>query len=153
MSSDQKRVILQVVLGIVIVVLTYVLYVSITAPYEEIRAEQRRTERVRDRMNLTREALIDYRNRQGRFPNTLDSLAMFIRQTPEMRVEIDSLSEMSNFAADSLLQSPTTGNPFEYATSPDTARVDIYRLRAPDSEDQIGTLELDPTQVNTASWE
>lgn len=153
MSSDQKRVILQVVLGIVIVVLAYVLYVSITAPYEQIRAEQRMTERVRERMRLTSDALITYRDQRGRFPNTLDSLATFVSQNPDLRSELDSTSNIENFAVDSLLQSPRTGKTFQYETSPDTARVDIYRLRDPDSQDQIGTLELDVTRVNAANWE
>lgn len=153
LSSQQKRVGLQVILGIVIVVLAYVLYVSITAPYEAIRAQERATERVRQRMDLTRTALIRYRNQRNRFPNTLDSLAMFVSQNQPLRAELDSLSGIENFAPDSLLQSPRTGSAFEYETSPDTARVDIYRLRAPDSQDQIGTLELDVTQVNAASWE
>lgn len=155
MSSDTKRVALQVILGIVIVVLAYVLYVSITAPYEEIRAQERLTQRVRQRMDLTRTALIRYRDQRGRFPGTLDSLVMFVEQTPEVRAELDSLARqrgMSNFAPDSLTQSPRSGEAFEYAIN-DTSRVSIYRLRAPGSEDQIGTLEPDITQVNVASWE
>ena len=152
MSSDQKRVALQVVLGIVIVVLAYVLYVSITAPYEAIRAQERMTERVRHRMDLTRTALIRYRDEHGRFPATLDSLRMFVEQNKSLRAELDSLATVENFAPDSLLQSPRTGKQFEYAIN-DTARVPIYRLRDPDSQDQVGTLEPDVTQVNAASWE
>ena len=152
-SSDQKRVILQVVLGIVIVVLAYVLYVSITAPYEQIRAEQRMTERVRARMRLVGDALISYRDQQGRFPNTLDSLRTFVAQNQQLRNNLSSEAEIQDFAPDSLLQSPRTGEPFQYETSPDSARVDIYRLRDPDSQDQIGTLDLDVTRVNAANWE
>ena len=153
MSSDQKRVILQIVLGIVIVVLAYVLYVSITAPYERVRAQERMTERVRARMDLAREALIRYRDQQGRFPNTLDSLVTHVSQRPAMRSDLDSLSNVQNFAPDSLQQSPRTGSAFQYETSPDSARVDTYRLRDPDSDDQIGTLEMDVTRVNAANWE
>jgi type II secretory pathway pseudopilin PulG len=152
-SSDQKRVILQVVLGIVIVVLAYVLYVSITAPYEQIRAEQRMTERVRARMRLVSDALISYRDQQGRFPNTLDSLRTFVAQNQQLRNNLSSEAEIQDFAPDSLLQSPRTGEPFQYETSSDSARVDIYRLRDPDSQDQIGTLDLDVTRVNAANWE
>lgn len=152
LSSDQKRMGLQVILGIVIVVLTYVLYVSITAPYEEVLAQQRMTERTRQRMDLTRTALIRYREQQGRFPGTLDSLAMYVAQNEQLRAELDSLANIENFAPDSLLYSPRTGERFEYAIN-DTSRVKIYRLRDPNSEDQIGTLQPDVTQVNAASWE
>jgi hypothetical protein len=152
-SSDQKRVALQIFLFIVIVVLTYWLYVSITAPYEEIRAQEQRTERLRERMDLTATGLIRYRDRNARFPNTLDSLVTFVSRTPDVRAELDSTSGIQNFAADSLSQSPLTGNAFEYETSPDSARVDIYRLADPDSDAQIGSLELDPTQVNVPNWE
>ena len=152
MSGDTKRIALQIILGIVIVVLSYVLYVSITEPYQEVRAQQRMTERVRDRMNLTRTALIRYRDQHGRFPGTLDSLAMFVDQNPDLRAELDSTAGIQNFTPDSLLQSPRTGEPFEYALN-DTSAVKIYRLRAPGSDDQIGTLKPDVTMVNAANWE
>lgn len=152
MSGDTKRIALQVFLGVVIVVLSYVLYVSITGPYQKVRAQERMTERVRQRMDLTRTALIRYRDARGRFPGTLDSLGMFIEQTPGLRTELDSAAGIQNFAPDSLFQSPRTGAPFEYALN-DTSAVQIYRLRAPGSNDQIGTLEPDVTMLNAANWE
>lgn len=152
MSGDTKRIALQVFLGIVIVVLSYVLYVSITGPYQQVRAQERMTERVRKRMDLMRTALIRYRDARGRFPGTLDSLGMFIEQTPDLRTELDSASGIPNFTPDSLFQSPRTGEPFAYALN-DTSAVQIYRLRAPGSNDQIGTLEPDVTMLNAANWE
>lgn len=153
LSSQQKRVGLQIGLGLVIIVLCYVLYVSITGPYQEVLAQERETEQTRSRMGLARTALIRYREQTQRFPRTLDSLVMYVEQNQELRSELDSLYAGENFAPDSVIHSPRTGKEFQYQVSPDTARVDIYRLKDPDSEDQIGTTRLDVTEVNAASWE
>lgn len=145
------RIAIQIVLGIVIVGLAYWLYVSITEPWAVIERQEELTERTRERMEDVRTALIRYEERQGRFPGTLDSLQTWVQTDSTIQAHADSLFG-PDFNPDSLLYSPRTGNQFDYAVN-DTARVMMYRLRDPDSDDEIGTLEPDPTQLNAASWE
>lgn len=150
-SSQGLRVGIQVVLAIAIIALTYWLYVSITAPYNEIERQQELTELTRHRMDQVRTALVRYERLNETFPPTLDSLITWIKQDSLSMAKPDSIYG-ANFNPDSLPFSPRTGNRFEYAVS-DTGRVDTYLLKDPDSDDQIGTLEDDVTAVNAASWE
>ncbi len=150
-SSQGIRIGIQIVLAIVIVGLGYWLYVSITEPWKVVERQQELTERTRARMDNVRAALIRYEERQDRFPSTLDSLHMWVQTDSVIRAHADSLFG-SGFESDSLIFSPRTGKKFEYAVN-DTARVNIYRLKDPDSNDVIGTLEPDPTELNAASWE
>lgn len=145
------RIAIQVVLAIVIVGLAYWLYVSITEPWKVVERQEALTERTRERMDEIRTALIRYETEAGRFPGTLDSLQMWVQTDSALQVERDSVFG-EEFNPDSLIYSPRTGRQFEYAVN-DTARVNIYRLKDPDSDDVIGTLEPDPTQLNAASWE
>lgn len=145
------RIAIQIVLGIVIVALAYWLYVSITEPWAVVERQEELIERTRERMEDVRTALIRYEERQGRFPGTLDSLQTWVETDSIIQAHADSLFG-PDFDPDSLLYSPRTGSRFDYAVN-DTARVMMYRLRDPDSDDEIGTLEPDPTQLNAASWE
>lgn len=150
-NSQGIRVGIQIVLAIVIIGLAYWLYVSITEPWKVVERQQELTERTRDRMDEVRAALIRFEEREDRFPYSLDSLQIWIQTDSLMRLQADSLFG-SSFNADSLIYSPRTGKQFEYAVN-DTARVMMYRLKDPDSDDVIGTLEPDPTELNAASWE
>ena len=150
-SSQSIRVGIQVVLAIVIIGLAYWLYVSITEPWKAVERQEELTEATRERMDEVRAALIRYEERENRFPATLDSLQMWVRTDSIIQLHSDSLFG-SNFNPDSLIYSPRTGKKFEYAIN-DTARVMMYELRDPDSDDVIGTLEPDPTELNAASWE
>lgn len=152
MASRQSiRTGIQVVLAVIIVVLAYVLYESITEPYEQIQRQQMLTEQTRDRMADIRTALIRYEQQNENFPDSLQALVSFIRQDSSLRANQDSIfGEQLNL--DSLLYSPRTGKMFEYAVN-DTGRVETYLLQDPDSDDQIGTLSGDVTQTNAASWE
>lgn len=116
-----------------------------------VERQEELTRQTRDRMSDIRTALIRYEEVHGRFPGTLDSLQMWIQTDSLIRVKQDSLFG-PNFILDSLLFSPRTGRQFEYAIN-DTARVMMYELRDPDSDDRIGTLQPDPTELNAASWE
>ncbi|GIV59665.1 hypothetical protein GQ464_014170 [Rhodocaloribacter litoris] len=145
------RIALQVVLGIVILVLAYFLYVSITEPYQAVERQRELTRLTRERMDDVRQALVYYRQVNERFPRTLDSLVMFLKTDSLAQARTDSLfGEPVNF--DSLIYSPRTGKPFEYALN-DTSQVMIYLLKDPDSDDQIGSLIPDVTLLNAASWE
>lgn len=150
-SSQGIRVGIQIVLAIVIIGLAYWLYLSITEPWKVVERRQELTEQTRTRMDEVRMALIRFEEREDRFPYTLDSLQTWLQTDSLMRLQADSLFG-SNFNADSLIYSPRTGKQFEYAVN-DTARVMMYRLKDPDSDDVIGTLEPDPTALNAASWE
>ena len=150
-SSQAVNKAIQVILGIVIIGLGYFLYVSITEPYEAIERQQEITERTRARMQQVRTALTEYRADEGRYPQTLDSLQMFIRQDSLLSLKGDSIFG-AGFNVDSLVVSPRTGNRFEYAVN-DTSQVIIYLLQDPDSEDRIGSLTPDITLLNAASWQ
>jgi hypothetical protein len=154
MASDSRglRIGIQIVLGIIIVGLAYWLYISITEPYERVERQREMTQMTRDRMELVRTALIQYERREDRFPGTLDSLVMWVKQDSFIQANRDSLFE-EDFIADSLPLSPRSGEQFEYVAS-DTGRIDIYYLKDPNSEDYIGTTDPnDVTMLNAASWE
>lgn len=150
-SSQSIRTGIQVVLAIVIIVLSYVLYESITEPYERIERQQRLTELTRQRMSHIRTGLIQFSQRRDSFPDSLNVLVSFIRDDSVLMANQDSIfGEPINL--DSLLYSPRTGKRFQYTVN-DTGRVETYLLQDPDSDDQIGTLSGDVTQTNAASWE
>lgn len=144
------RIVLQIVLGVVIVVLAYYLYLSITEPYKAVKREQELTRLTRDRMSDIRTALIRYELLYDHYPPTLDSLVAWIRQDSFMMAKADSIFG-PGFNLDSLIYSPRDGK-FEYVVN-DTGRVEIYYLKDPASDDYIGSLEPDVTKLNAASWE
>lgn len=150
-SSRVVQTTLQGLLAIAIIGLTYFLYVSITAPYEAVERQKEVTELTRDRMDQVRAAMIEYQRRNGRYLSTLDSLVMWLNTDSSMVAETDSVFG-AGFMPDSLLFSPRTGNRFELAVN-DTSRTATYRIDDPDSDDYIGTLTGDVTQLNAASWE
>lgn len=150
-SSHSLRVGIQILLAVVIVGLSYWLYVSITKPWEAVEKREEMTRLTRARMDNIRTALIHYERKNRRFPLTLDSIQVYIRQDSLLSLKTDSIFGIG-FQVDSLLYSPRTGKAFEYAVN-DTARVKTYLLKDPDTDDQIGTLAPDPTRLNAASWE
>jgi hypothetical protein len=102
-------------------------------------------------MGDIRTALIRFERQNDSFPDSLDVLVDFIRQDSALMANQDSVFGRS-IDLDSLLFSPRTGKPFQYAVN-DTGRVETYLLQDPDSDDQIGTLSGDVTQTNAATWE
>jgi len=150
-SSRGVQTALQVVLAIAILGLTYFLYESITAPYEAVERQKEVTEMTRTRMNEVRSAMIEFQRANGRYVTTLDSLVLWLQTDSTMMASADSLFG-AGFMSDSLPFSPRTGNMFELAIN-DTSRTNTYRLSDPDSDDYIGTLSGDITELNAASWE
>jgi type II secretory pathway pseudopilin PulG len=150
-SSQGLRTGIQVVLAIIIIGLAYVLYQSITEPYDRIQRQQQLTEQTRQRMSAIRTALIEYERDSTTYPDSLELLLAHVQRDSALQVEYDSLLG-ANFTLDSLLYSPRTGSRFMYSVN-DTGRVETYLLEDPDSEDQIGTLSGDVTQTNSANWE
>jgi hypothetical protein len=151
MASGRQRLRagLQIVLAIAIVGLSYFLYRSITEPYEAIERQQQMTEMTRSRMADIRTGLIRFEQQNDSFPDSLAHLVRYIRE--DTTFQADSLFT-SVTTLDSLLYSPRTGNRFQYTVN-DTGRVETYLLQDPDSDDEIGTLQPDPTKTNAASWE
>lgn len=150
-SSKGLRIGIQVVLALIIVALSYWLYVSITEPYQVILREQRLTELTRQRMDHIRQAMIRFEADSSRYPATLDTLMMYVKTDSAIQADQEDLFG-PNFNPDSLIFSPRTGKRFELAVN-DTARVNTYLLEDPDSDDYIGTTAGDVTQLNAASWE
>lgn len=158
MNIEQRNQLLSIVFGIIILVLGYFLYQAIVEPYQEVLEREQMTERVRHRMSNVRDALNQYKNRQGEFPPTdggLDSLVQFVKSDSLMIAEGDSLFTAmppSTYTPDSLIFSPRPPHKrFTYALN-DTLRPQIYLLEDPDTEDKIGSLEQ-TTLLNAASWE
>ncbi len=146
-----------IVLGILIVVLAWFLYRSIVDPYQEVIEEREMVERERHRMELVRDVLVQYRNRQGNFPPTdggLDSLVTFLQSDSLMVASGDSLFAFmppSTYNPDSLIYSPRPPhNRFEYTLN-DTIRPRLYLLENPGSNDRIGDLER-TTLLNAPNW-
>ncbi len=131
--------------------LAYVLYISITEPYQVIERQKELTVLTRQRMDQVRTGLVLYERRNGHFPGSLDSLLIFVKMDSLLTIKADSIFGRG-FLADSMIYSPRTGKPFEYTLN-DTSRVHIYLLKDPDSKDQIGSLTGDVTLLNAASWE
>ena len=149
--SKQIRIGIQVVLVFLILGLSYYLYYSITEPFDRIERQQQVTEETRARMSNIRTALIDYERDSTSFPDSLLVLRAHIQNDSVLSTSQDSVFG-GPINLDSLFFSPRTGKQFQYTVN-DTGRVATYLLKDPDSEDQIGTLEPDPTRAHAASWE
>lgn len=152
------RTAIQVILGIAVIGLVYVLYHTIVDPWNEYEATEFQTELTRARMSHVRTALINFRDENGDYPSSLDSLVYFVKS--DSALSSQDLSEVfivpggGAFVADSLPFSPRTGARFEYElVSNDTLGVTIYYVKDPDSEDYIGAQEANPALRNVASWE
>jgi len=158
MASDSRNVLMkaiQVVLAIIIVVLGYILYESITEPYKEIERQKQLTQLTRQRMSQLRSLLVYYQQKTGHFPPSLDSLITYLKQDSLFLAKQDSilgLPEGAQVVLDSLLYSPRSRQPFIYILN-DTSRIEIYLLKSPDSPDSIGSRYPDVTLLNAASWE
>ena len=162
MASDGNsgaRIAIQIVLAVLILALGYFLFVSITKPYNEFKEEERQTTLTRERMDDGRSALIAYRDANGGYPATLDSLVLFARGDSALNAQAALVKEenefrLSSFVVDSLPFSPRTGARFNYQVVQDTTETVIYWLQDPDAPaDSIGSRRADPAQRNAASWE
>ncbi len=142
---------LQLILMVAILGLAYWLYVSLTAPYEEIRRQEEITAQTRAHMQKIRTAMIRYEAVNGRYTTDLDSLVMFIQTDSLYQAATDSLLG-PGFDLASLPLSPRTGNRFLLSVN-DTSRVQTYLLQDPDTNDRIGTELPDVTLLNASSWE
>lgn len=152
MGGQGLKIVIQIVLGLVIVALGYWLYVSITEPWDAVERERAVTAMTRSQMDKVRIALIRHERVEDRFPGTLDSLMLWVRQDSVIQADPNGVFETVGINLDSLIYSPRTGAKFIYTLN-DTGRVKIYLLKDPDSDDQIGSETPDVTQLNAASWQ
>jgi hypothetical protein len=157
MDLNTRNNILTIVLGVLILALSYFLYRSIVDPYQEVLEEEEMVERERHRMLLVRDALVQYRNRRGNFPPTdggLDSLVQFVKTDEFVSARADSLFAFrppSVYNPDSLTYSPRPPhNRFEYTLN-DTIRPRLYLLINPGTDDRVGDLER-TTLLNAPNW-
>lgn len=156
MNLQQRTNLLTLVLGILIIALSYTLYRSLTDPYKAVLEEQAINNEVRHRMELVRDALVLYNSRKGGFPPSeggLDTLVSFLK-TDELMVEkADSILAFlppAVYSADNLILSPRSSQRFVYTLN-DSLRPNIYLLEDPDSDDRIGDLER-TTLLNAPNW-
>lgn len=157
MNLETRNRILTIVLGVAIIFLGYYLYRSIVDPYQVVLEQEEMEERVKHRLTLVRDALIQYRNSEGNFPPTeggLDSLVAFLQTNPRMVAEGETLFQErppSTYTPDSLRYSPAPPhNAFEYTLN-DTLRPQIYLLVDPETGYRIGDLEM-TTMLNAPNW-
>lgn len=153
MNIDNRNRIISAVLTVVIIVLAWLLYDSITSPYEKIEQQREVTEQVRNRLTVTRDALVEHQRRNNHFPQNLDDLVEWLKTDEDMVEKGDSLFAFRpphQYNPDSLIYSPRTGNRFQYALN-DTLRPNIYLLEDPDTDDAIGSLER-TTLLNATNW-
>lgn len=156
MDIESRNKILTIVFGLIIIGLSYYLYDSLITPYKQVEERKAMTEKVRQRMLDTKDALIQYQTRKESFPPTeggLDSLVSFLKSDSLMIAMGDSLfgTTFDIYNPDSLVYSPRPPHPkFEYTLN-DTLRPQIYLLEDPGSDDTIGSLER-TTMRNAPNW-
>jgi len=157
MNIDTRNKVLSIVLGVVILGLTWWLYDSIVTPYQEVLEREAMTEQVRSRMSTIKDVLIQYDVRNGKFPPAeggLDSVVMFVKSDSLMMSMSDSLLSYQgeSFDANQLIYSPRDQQKFLYAVN-DTIRPPLYLLEDPseDYDDAIGSLSR-TTMRNAPNW-
>ncbi|HAW78483.1 MAG TPA: hypothetical protein DF712_10975 [Balneola sp.] len=157
MNIDTRNKVLSIVLGIVILALSWLLYDSIVTPYQEVLERQAMTERVRYHMSTIKDVLIQYDVRYGKYPPAeggLDSVVQFVESDSAMISLSDSLLSYQGepFPAGQLIYSPRDQQRFIYSVN-DTIRPPLYLLQDPseDYNDEIGSLSR-TTMRNAPSW-
>ena len=156
MDIESRNKILTIIFGVIILGLTYYLYDSLVTPYQEVKEREAMTEKVRQRLVDTKDALIQYQTRNETFPPTdggLDSLVKFLKTDSLMIAMGDSLfgTTFDVYNPDSLVYSPRSPFPKWEYTLNDTLRPQIYLLEDPGSDDAVGSLER-TTMRNAPNW-
>jgi hypothetical protein len=91
MDIDTRNRIISAVLAVVIIVLAWLLYDSITTPYKQVEQQREVTEHVRHRMTVVRDALVEHQRRENNFPQTLDDLVEWLKTDETMVARGDTL--------------------------------------------------------------
>ena len=156
MNIDTRNKILSIVLGLIIVALSWWLYDSIVTPYQIVEERKAETERVRTRLITLKDAFVYYESRYGHFPPTeggLDSIVTYLSTDSLMIAMGDSLFYQLpplTYSPESIIIAPRSGERFNY-THNDTIRPPLYLLEDPDSDDAIGSLSR-TTMRNAPNW-
>ncbi len=156
MNIDTRNKILSVVLGVIIIALSWLLYDSIVTPYKVVEERKAETERVRARMLSLKDALVQYESRFGHFPPTeggLDSIVTYLQTDPLMVSMGDTLFRQLpplTYSPETIILAPRSGERFSYTLN-DTLRPPLYLLEDPDSDDLIGSLSR-TTMRNAPNW-
>lgn len=157
MNIDTRNKILSVVLGIVIIALSWLLYDSIVTPYKVVKEREAETDRVRTRMLTLKDALVQYESVYGHFPPTeggLDSIVTFLQTDSLMVAMGDTLFRQApplTYSPESMIVTPReSGARFTY-THIDTTRPPLYLLEDPDTDDAVGSLSR-TTMRNAPNW-
>ena len=156
MDIDRRNQILSIVLGVIIIALSFWLYDSIVTPYQEVKEREAETERVRTRMLSLKDALVQYEARFGHFPPTeggLDSIVTYLKTDSMMVAMGDTLFRQAPplvYNPDEIIFSPRSNTRFSYTLN-DSTRPPLYLLEDPDSDDAIGSLSR-TTMRNAPNW-
>ena len=157
MNIDVRNKILSAVLGITIILLSWLLYDSIVTPYKVVEEQKAETERVRTRMLTLKDAIVNYEARYGHFPPTdggLDSVVTYLSTDSLMISMGDSLFRQMpplQYSPESMVVSPRdTSLRFLY-TRNDTIRPPLYLLEDPMTDDAVGSLSR-TTMRNAPNW-
>ena len=157
MNIDVQNKILSAVLGITIILLSWLLYDSIVTPYKVVEEQKAETERVRTRMLTLKDVIVNYEARYGHFPPTdggLDSVVTYLSTDSLMISMGDSLFRQMlplQYSPESMVVSPRdTSLRFLY-TRNDTIRPPLYLLEDPMTDDAVGSLSR-TTMRNAPNW-
>jgi len=157
MNIDTRNKILSAVLGITIILLSWLLYDSIVTPYKVVEEQKAETERVRTRMLTLKDAIVNYEARYGHYPPTdggLDSVVTYLSTDSLMISMGDSLFRQMpplQYSPESMVVSPRdTSLRFLY-TRNDTIRPPLYLLEDPMTDDAVGSLSR-TTMRNAPNW-
>ena len=156
MNIDTRNKILSVVLGVIILFLSWWLYDSIVTPYKVVEERKAETERVRNRLLTLKDAFVQYETRFGKFPPTeggLDSIVTFLQTDSIMVAMGDTLFQQIpplEYSPESIIIAPRSETRFSYTLN-DTIRPTLYLLEDPDSDDAIGSLTR-TTMRNAPNW-
>ena len=156
MNIDTRNKILSLVLGIIIIFLSWWLYDSIVTPYQTVERRKAETQQVRTRLLSVKDALVQYASKYGHFPPTeggLDSVVNYLKTDSMMIAMGDTLFRQQPplvYNPDSIVYSPRTGAKFNYTVN-DTIRPPLYLLEDPDTDDAVGSLSR-TTMRNAPNW-
>ncbi len=153
MAHKQPFGIVDILLIVVIVGLTFGLWYVIWSPGRELARQEDMKWESRSRMSALRTAENEFFSAKMRYTADIDSLLTFVQDSiPQNR--IDSLFTklyMSGFSFDSLRFAPKSRQPYLLAVD-DTSAVSRYSITDPDGFGYIGSL-TNPDEHNKASWE
>ncbi len=155
MANKKPFGIVDAILVVVILGLTYVLFRVINDPGQQLAYEENMKWESRARMSALRTAENEYYGMKQTYTSNIDSLIMFVKDSVDAS-RVDSLFTntklyLTKFSFDSIRTTPKSGSPFVIAVD-DTSEVHRYRIEDPDGFGYIGSL-TDPDEHNKASWE